>query len=106
MRFHRDSYSSAQVSAQPLLEPETKVTISHAEVAEAVDDLRQMGVSLVQPVSAAVEHTKASGASVLQQGAEAAEQARLKAQALGRAGLNMAHSGAEMWQHGTEASKP
>lgn len=55
MRFHRDSYSSAQVSAQPLLEPETKVTISHAEVAEAVDDLRQMGVSLVQPVSAAVE---------------------------------------------------
>eukprot|EP00913_Durusdinium_trenchii_P019161 g18008.t1 len=67
--------------------------------------MRQYGASLVQPVTEAVQATRAQGASVLKQGAEAAEVARQKAEALRKAGADMAQSSAEMWHQGTEVAR-
>ncbi|CAL1152876.1 unnamed protein product, partial [Cladocopium goreaui] len=78
-------------AAKPLLqEPlsqDTPVVVSQAEVAEAVEDMR------------------AQGASVLKQGAEAAHAARQKAEAIRKAGADIAHSSAEFFHHGTEVAR-
>lgn len=111
---------------EPLLEAEAPhsssapedvpVVITREEVAEAVEDMRRYGASLVRPVAEAVEATRAHGAVALERGAEAASEARRQgtaalqssvetAEALRKAGVQAAQTSAEMIQQGTEVAR-
>ncbi|CAE7438339.1 unnamed protein product [Symbiodinium sp. CCMP2456] len=92
------------------------VVITREEVAEAVEDMRRYGASLVRPVAEAVEATRAHGAVALERGAEAASEARRQgnaalqssvetAEALRKAGVQAAQTSAEMIQQGTEVAR-
>eukprot|EP00439_Symbiodinium_sp_Y106_P040462 s1476_g4.t5 len=92
------------------------VVITREEVAEAVEDMRRYGASLVRPVADAMEATRAHGAVALERGAEAASEARRQgnaalqssvetAEALRKAGVQAAQTSAEMIQQGTEVAR-
>jgi len=89
----------------PALSHDTPIKVSRAEVEEAVEDMKQYGASLVQPVAQAAEATRAQGQSVLQQGAEAAHSVGQKAEAIRKKGAEIAHSSAEFFHHGTEVAR-
>eukprot|EP00439_Symbiodinium_sp_Y106_P040031 s1476_g4.t3 len=71
------------------------VVITREEVAEAVEDMRRYGASLVRPVADAMEATRAHGAVALERGAEAASEARRQGNAALQSSVETAEAQAE-----------